>query len=298
MAAAGVGGGAGQKHSLWDVADLVSKLVLPIVILIATFWYDGSENKRKSTEATAQREAADKQAQAAQALSTQQNCIDLRIKLISVQCVGKDCSTSADVTSQIVSLGQLLSSLCTKPDAANSAPVAASVKAAVLNASQVTHDVNVSAAGQQVAGVPPPAVSVAPANVAATPSAGLQAATAAPGRDRVFIQFADPAQAAAASALRTRLNASTFNSQALISPGVQKVTKAPGRTELRCFKAADCAQANQLAAYIGAIVGQPVVVRDLHLRFEADASVKQGNFELWFGPGAISINESGGGGFS
>lgn len=278
-----------------DYADVAAKLLLPVVIFWATQVYNDQAELRRSAEQKAQARAAALQAQADARDKAQQSCIDLQIKLVSVSCEGKSCTETPERQNQVLTVGQLLRAMCDRAGLKPAEPV----NAAVLTASLASHDVGASAAGQQAAGRPAPRVSVAAANTTSGPSVATTAASSGAGGPRVFIQIADEAQRGDAKTVQARLAASTFNGRSLAAPGVELVgaAKAPPHTELRCFKAADCAVAGQLAAYIGGFVGRTILVRDLHARYEADAAVKPGTYELWFGPGAVLDSGSTGGGF-
>lgn len=283
-----------EKRDWFDYVDLLSKVLLPIVILGATIAFSQQEDARKTTEEAKQQEISTIQTKADNTDRDRQSCINLEIQLVSISCEGKACDARPTRNGEVLTLAQLLHTMCSGVGLELSAPV----RADVLQASAASHDVAASVAGQLAAGRAPPGVTIASATATPLLSPGLANAPAASPQTRVYIQYADKNQAAAASELQDRLNVANFHGRRLLAPPVQHVVAAPNQTELRCFKKADCAVASELASYVAGQIDAPVSVRDFSQRFETDPAVRPGNFELWFGPGAIQVGSSGGGGFS
>ena len=89
----------------------------------------------------------------------------------------------------------------------------------------------------------------------------------------VYLQFADPAQAAMALRLRVALARAGYS-----APGTQKVAAAPSRTELRYFREVDAVEAEKLAALLRRWNWGPFKPRFIS-GYEASAQLRQ--FELW-----------------
>ncbi len=117
----------------------------------------------------------------------------------------------------------------------------------------------------------------------APPPGGLDQVSAGAGsRTRVFIHIADPDQRGEAEALRERLGEVELDGGSVDAPPVRLVSATPGRAEVRCLKAADCAAARRVASELGRMLpgGAPPVV-DLHQTYERDARIRRGTLELW-----------------
>ncbi len=97
---------------------------------------------------------------------------------------------------------------------------------------------------------------------------------------RVFIHVTDPAQRPAVDRIRSELGGLN-----VAVPPVRFVRNAPGRTELRCLKQADCAAASRIARDLTQALRTPVTLVDMSRTYEHDGSVRPGSLELWVAPG-------------
>ena len=100
------------------------------------------------------------------------------------------------------------------------------------------------------------------------------------GPVRVFIHVTDLAQRPAVDRIRSEL--SGLN---VAVPPVRFVRNAPGRTELRCLKQADCAAASRIAHDLTQALRTPVTLVDMSRTYEHDGAVRPGSLELWVAPG-------------
>jgi energy-coupling factor transporter ATP-binding protein EcfA2 len=111
------------------------------------------------------------------------------------------------------------------------------------------------------------------------------AATVAP---RLYLHISDEAQRPVTLQLATRLRGTKLDGGALSVPGVE--LKASARTELRCFRPADCDDAQALADDINQQLAAPdVKVEDLSQKYANSKSIRDRHFELWFAPGDITL---------
>jgi hypothetical protein len=104
---------------------------------------------------------------------------------------------------------------------------------------------------------------------------------------RVFIEIADADQKSGAEALRNAMGQIKLNGQPLVVPGIEYVTSAPQRIQLRFLKSADRDEANALAVNLTRLLGLQVGVRDLSQQFEKTLDVKRRTYELWFPRGQV-----------
>jgi hypothetical protein len=98
---------------------------------------------------------------------------------------------------------------------------------------------------------------------------------------RVFIHIADRRQLAAAGRLQRSIGRYSLGGAPVATPPVRFVGRTPGRPEIRCLKAADCATAERLADRLAADLGERPVVVDLHNAFQNDPRIRRGSLELW-----------------
>jgi hypothetical protein len=260
-------------------AGIIAAIGLPIAIPLATCIYGQGEKV-----------AADQRA-----------CIDLRLK--SVAAVAQSKTPGADdAVALMTDTLKLLNKLCPEDLKQDKA-------AQQAQARDVAHSSNDP---KGVAKLMPAAGAAAPP--AATgdlkPSEGLLPSTlhpsaavisevskiagltpeqaASPNTTRIFIQVASAAEAPAAQVIRARLNKARYGTGPIVAPGVETVANTLPQPELRCLKVADCQKAQDQATFLGVIMGgKPPAIRNFSKKYEADANVKAGTYELWFGPGDL-----------
>lgn len=246
-----------DKPRWMDYADLAAKIAVPVVLFIASLHFNAAQARAHAEE----------------------NCLDLQMKMFTLGCADRDCSVTQQRATTLIGFDGLISERCKN---AGIAPVQ-QVRQVLKTASQQTNDAKVSAALQKAAGTPPPKAAL-PVNgpVALSQQTQTAAASSSAG-PHVYVQITDEGQRDAAKALIQRLRGSTFNGATIAADGPELVQGYPLReTELRCLKAQDCRRAADLAAYVGLQLGREIRVRDLSARYDANARVKAGNFELWF----------------
>jgi hypothetical protein len=102
---------------------------------------------------------------------------------------------------------------------------------------------------------------------------------------RVFIHIAGPDQIDEAEAVRGELRHLRLNGASVATPAIRIVRSVPGRSQVRCLRASDCAAARQVAASLGDMLpdGTPVVV-DMHRTYQTDPNVRPGTLEVWLRP--------------
>lgn len=101
---------------------------------------------------------------------------------------------------------------------------------------------------------------------------------------RLYVQYSREADKAEAEALMDASRSTSFNGRTVSVPGVERVTRAPSRMELRCLTAVDCKQAEGLAAWVADRLNRPagdVRVVSLAATYEGRGA-KTGNYEFWF----------------
>ena len=132
-----------EKPTFMQWGDLIAKLLLPIVIAIATFLYNGADEARKREDDHKQALAAASAAKADAQVRAQQTCVDQQLKLIAVQCDGKDCAGNPDKSERIIRVGQFVKILCNNAGMQLAEPTDALVRSASIG----TLDAGASAAG-------------------------------------------------------------------------------------------------------------------------------------------------------
>lgn len=261
------------------LAAIVAAVGLPIAIPLATYMYGQGE-----------RAAEDKRA-----------CIDLRLRSVAAVAQSKTPGAS-DAVALMTDTLKLLDQLCPK-DLQQDQTVK---QAQAQDVAAKSNDPKAVAKLMTVAGAAPPS----PATSALKPNEGLLLSTvhqtadvlegvakstgltfeqaASANTTRIFIQVATETDKPAAEAIRARLNKARYGAGPIAAPGVQTVANTLGQPELRCLKTADCKKAKDLATFLGVILGgKPPAIRDFSARYDANASVKAGTYELWFGPGDL-----------
>lgn len=276
----------GDRPVWMDYVDLAAKIAVPLAIFFATAQF----NQRTALA------------------HAEENCLDLQIRLFGLGCGDANCTVTAARATTLLGFDRLIGERCER---AGIEPVQ-QVRQVLVDASKQVTEVSLSADLQRAGGEPAPAnaapaaspVQLAPQTqaelgpVAAT-AGGIGGGAAAPpapapagspalvarrqAGPRIFVQITNPAQREAATALIDRISDSTLGGVRLSAFGPEYVRGYPlTHTELRCLKVTDCAQASDLATYIGTQLNTPVTVRDLSALYDANKKVPRGNYELWF----------------
>lgn len=108
---------------------------------------------------------------------------------------------------------------------------------------------------------------------------------------RLYLHISEEAQRAAALQLVARLD-DKLGESSLVVPGIE--LRPSARTELRCFRLADCADARALANDINEqLSSADVPVQDLSRQFVNSKSIRDRHYELWFAPGEIELSPPG-----
>lgn len=101
---------------------------------------------------------------------------------------------------------------------------------------------------------------------------------------RVYFHIADDRQREAARKLELLLEAypaKPGDNSGIVVPGIQRVSGFKVNV-LRCFKAADCRDADRIKTMINDLLTAPVVkIADLSERFEANTAIRPRHYELW-----------------
>lgn len=249
--------------------DLLDKALIPITGIILTAglaWSQDVEHKHQA-------------------------CLDSEMSLIQFVCGDKDnlCHPSSERSGLLPHVVELVKARCE-----DKVPVALADFA--VAATSTTGNADATAKVSAAAGLQP---SVAAAPLAAPPALAparpdtLDAtkAPAAPQTPRLYIQIRTEDQRPAAQQLSDAVSHSSLNGMTILTPGIELVANSGVKqTELRCVTKVDCAQAPDLAAFLGALLGsKPLPIRDLSVRYEGRTGTRPNHFELWFGPGAISL---------
>jgi hypothetical protein len=124
---------------------------------------------------------------------------------------------------------------------------------------------------------------------APAPARSPPAEAAAGTPPRVFIHIAAESQRAAARDFERQLGARTLDGLNLITPGVELVSVSPRRSELRCFRAAECREdGDRLLELANGLLQRPqFVLRDLSARYGESSAISARHFEIWFAPGDV-----------
>jgi hypothetical protein len=103
---------------------------------------------------------------------------------------------------------------------------------------------------------------------------------------RVYFQISREADRARAKQTEDLLqnHGPTFNSQSVVVPGIQFVKQARTKTEVRCFKTAECNDFGSKLVTFLAGVGISSALVDLSDRYGNSESIRPYHFEIWFGP--------------
>ncbi|EJM69328.1 hypothetical protein PMI29_01951 [Pseudomonas sp. GM49] len=107
---------------------------------------------------------------------------------------------------------------------------------------------------------------------------------------RVYIQISSEQQRSDAQELRQDISSLQINNLEVMVPGIELVTVALRRNELRCFKTADCEAGELLRKKINDLLVEPSVqLVDLSERYGGSESIRDSHYELWFAPGKIGL---------
>jgi energy-coupling factor transporter ATP-binding protein EcfA2 len=107
---------------------------------------------------------------------------------------------------------------------------------------------------------------------------------------RLYLHISDEAQRAAALQLVARLD-DELGESSLVVPGIE--LRAYARTELRCFRPADCVEARALVNAINEqLASTQVPVQDLSHQYANSKSLRDRHYELWFAPGKIELSQT------
>ncbi|QTF94212.1 hypothetical protein [Halomonas sp. BM-2019] len=104
---------------------------------------------------------------------------------------------------------------------------------------------------------------------------------------RVYVHIADEDQREPARAFQRQLAMTSLDGVTVIVPGIELVKAAPRRSELRCFRAAECRDdGEQLLELVnGLLIAPQLVLQDLSARYGASTSIRDRLYEIWFAPG-------------
>lgn len=130
---------------------------------------------------------------------------------------------------------------------------------------------------------PSPSPESGPVGESAPPDKGRPTG-AARSPIRLYVQYSREADKAAAEALMDASRSTSFQGRAVSVPGIERVSRAPSRMELRCLTAVDCQQAAGLAAWVADQLNRSasdVRVVSLAATYEGRGA-KVGSYEFWF----------------
>ena len=119
-------------------------------------------------------------------------------------------------------------------------------------------------------------------------------ASAPDSAPQLYIQISSPDQKSAAKALVKAVNGVPFMGSTLQAFGPDPKYTAVSSTQIRCTKASDCAHAQDLALYLGQVLGQTVRVNDVSRAYELKTEKYGPRFELWIAPGPVTVVAPGG----
>lgn len=122
-------------------------------------------------------------------------------------------------------------------------------------------------------------------------AAVITPAASSSGAIRVYLHISDESQRAAAEALETQLEQQRLGGRPIVVPGVELVAPQP-TSSLRCLKVADCRLADALKSLVEqSLPGVRLETFNLSARFENEAGVRPGTYEIWLGRNAAVGSE-------
>lgn len=101
---------------------------------------------------------------------------------------------------------------------------------------------------------------------------------------RLYVQYSREVDQSQAEALMEASRSTPFDGRTVSVPGIERVSRAPSRMELRCLTAADCNTAKGLAIWVARLLKRPasdIEVVSLAATYEGRGATA-GNFEFWF----------------
>jgi hypothetical protein len=112
---------------------------------------------------------------------------------------------------------------------------------------------------------------------------------------RVYIHITDEAQRPAAQQLAKKLEQIRIEDMAVVVPGIQLVKGFDSKSVLRCFRSQECQpDGSSLVQTINGLLKTPqVTFEDLSKTYGQSTAIGPRHFELWFGPGRITLAQSG-----